>query len=103
MLCAPARDIMIGYPAMPKPHDTLDYQQPKPHPDRWQWRRIMDWLTAGCFACAIYVGVMSYVLSRAAGVPRPLFELPTTYISLGLAAAGVALVFVSVRLKGRAG
>ncbi len=83
--------------------ETIDYHQPRPHPDGWQWRRALDWLTAGCFAAGIYCGVMTYLLYNSLAVPRPWFELRTTYVSLGLIAAGVALVFVSVRLRRRAG
>ncbi len=36
-------------------------------------------------------------------VPRPLLSLPTTYFALGFAGAGVALIVLSRRPRGRAG
>ncbi len=80
---------------MAKQPEKIDYHRPTPHPDRWQWRRIMDVLIGGCFAGAIYCGVVSYVFSHRA--PR-LFEIPTIYVALGLGAVGVALVSVSKRV-----
>ena len=124
---------------MPLEPPNIDYHRPPPHPDRWQLWRVVDWLTAGCFAAAVYCGIMSFVLAhklatptpayqqfersmhaeaatRPAGtvfeypqfqgqayVPRPLLSLPTTYVAVAFAGAGVALFVLRRRSSGRAG
>ena len=121
---------------LPERPQSIEYGHRRPHPDRWQLRRLLEWLTAGCFVGALYFGGMSYFLSRKlatptpeyaqfrrsmeaqaatrpagaafewpqftgqAYLPRPVLSLPTTYIALGLAGAGVALVVLCIRRIG---
>jgi hypothetical protein len=80
---------------MPKEPEILEYHRPQPHPDSWQWRLIRRWLTAGCFGGAVYLGVFSYIEPKIAG---PFFRSPITYMSVGLAQAGIAIVALTLRL-----
>jgi hypothetical protein len=61
-------------PEMSLESPKIDYQCPPAHAERWQLRRVIDWLTAGCFAAAVSCGFMSYVLARKLATPTPAYQ-----------------------------
>jgi len=83
--------------------DVIEYHRSPPHPDRWQWRRIVALLPPLCVVGAMYCGFVSYVLSHRVSAPQSIFTLPTTYIALALGGAGIAIFIVSLRQHTRPG
>ncbi len=79
---------------------VLSHKLATPTPGYRQFVRDMDARAATLPAGAVFERP---AFAGQAYVPRPVFDLPTTYLALGFAGAGVALVVLLRRRGGRAG
>jgi hypothetical protein len=59
---------------MPRELPSIGYRPPSPRPDRWQLWHAIDSLAIGCFAAALYCGLLSFVLSAKFATPTPAYR-----------------------------
>jgi hypothetical protein len=58
---------------MPKQLPVIEYRKPPLRPDAWQWQRLVQLSTSGCFAAALYCGFLSLFLSHKLATPTAQF------------------------------